>query len=223
MSVKTYTDLVTSEHKNKPKFQAMMEASLGPIVRIQDLVKSFPALFDVDDAVGIWLDTVGLWVGVSRFVSTPLTGIYFEWDGTAMVGWNSGIWQGEFSPTSGLTELPDDVYRTLIKAKIAANSWDGSIPNAYDIWETVFTNNIIVIQDNQDMTMTIGIVGPPLDALTQALIIGGYIPLKPEGVGVNFYAIPVDDAPIFAWDSLPDGLGMAGWDVGSWANLIEPA
>lgn len=216
----TYKNLITSEHKNKPKFMATVEANVKFYVHLQEVLNSLVPKFDVDTAEGAQLDIIGLWVGVSRFIRSPLTGIYFEWDGVASVGWDSGIWQGDFSPTSGLTSLPDDIYRTLIKAKISANRWDGTIPSAYEIWQTLFTNNTIIIQDNQDMSMTVAIVGTILDVLTQALITGGYILLKPEGVRVQYYAIPVDTNPIFVWDSEGDGTG--GWDEGSWAQLLIP-
>jgi hypothetical protein len=49
---------------------------------------------------------------------------------------------------------------------------------------------------------------------------GGYIPLKPEGVRVNEYLVPVDDGPLFAWDIQNDLLD--GWETGSWAREIAP-
>lgn len=221
ITTENYTSLITSSHKNKTKFKSVVEANTKFFAHLQNVLSSMINLFDVDLAVGDQLDKIGLWVGLSRYVSTPLTNVYFAWE-TASVGWNKGIWQGEFSPTSGLTTLPDDVYRSFLKAKIAANRWDGTIPHAYEIWETVFTNNTIVIEDQQDMSMVIAIVGEQLDALTQALITGGYIPLKPEGVQVAYYAIPVNDGPIFVWNGEGTTEETAGWDVGSWAEIIAP-
>lgn len=220
MTIATYTDLVTSEHRDAPKYMAMIEANVKLLVRIQDVIYSMIEKFDVDSAEGAQLDVVGLWVGVSRYINTPLTGIYFTWDDTAFDGWDMGIWQGEFDPDSGITSLPDDEYRILIKAKIAANRWNGSIPDAYEIWETIFTENIIVIQDNQDMSMDIIIVGEPLNSLTLALLTGGYIPLKPEGVRVNTYAYA--ELPLFVWDGEEDSINVAGWDEGNWADIFEP-
>lgn len=219
MSVETYTALVTSEHAHKPKFIATIEANASLESLIQDVLATINPKFDLDSAVGTQLDIVGVWVGVSRFIATPLSGIYFEWDNPDL-GWSFGIWKGVFSPTTGLTSLPDDSYRTLIRAKIAANAWKGNIPDAYKIWETLFTGTIIMIQDNQDMTMIIGVTGQPLDVLTQALLIGGYLPLKPEGVRISYYALPVDTNPLFAWGA--DGSGVAGWGTGSWAKILAP-
>jgi hypothetical protein len=219
-TVETYTALITSEHKDKPKFMAVVEANTKFYAHLQSVIGSIPSKFDVDTAVGHQLDVVGLWAGVSRFIRSPLVGVYFEWD-NADVGWDRGLWLGDFAPTTGVTELPDEYYRLLIKAKIAANQWDGSIPGAYDVWESLFTSNTIIIQDNQNMSMGVVIAGDALDALTKALITGGYIPLKPEGVRVSYFAIPGVTAPIFSWDT-EDNVGLAGWDVGAWAEILSP-
>jgi len=219
-TVDTYTGLVTSEHR-KPKFLALVSANNKFSAHLQNVLSSIPSKFDVDSAVGVQLDAVGLWAGVSRFINSPLSGIYFEWDGDTVVGWDSGLWKGDFDPTTGITKLPDTYYRILIKAKISANQWDGSIPAAYDVWENLFANNFIIIQDNQDMSMGVVIAGDAIDALTRAIITGGYIPLKPEGVRVSYYAVPGVTGPIFAWDT-EDNPGLSGWDVGAWADILTP-
>lgn len=219
-NVNDYLGLVTSQHRLKPKFIATVSASVSLACELQALLASIPEKFDVDVAVGVQLDAVGEWAGIGRNIDTPLTGVYFTWDDTAATGWDGGVWQGPYDPDSGLTTLPDDSYRTLVKAKIAANRWDGSIPGAYDVWTTVFTGSYIIIQDNQDMTMTVGVAGMQLDTVTQALLTGGYIPLKPQGVGVDYYAISTNDGPLFAWDS--DSPALAGWDLGSWALELPP-
>lgn len=221
-TVDTYTKLVTSEHR-KPKFLALIEANNKFSSHLQNVIGSIPLMFDVDSAVGVQLDIVGLWAGVSRIINSPLSGIYFEWDNVDFViGWDSGLWKGEFDPSTGITELTDTYYRTLIKAKIAANQWDGSIPIAYDVWGNLFVNNIIIIQDKQNMSMGIIIAGSALDALTRAIITGGYIPLKPEGVRIAFYAVLSVTGPAFAWDVVEDNDGLSGWDVGIWAEILTP-
>lgn len=199
----------------------MIEAVAGVSVQIQNVIESMPALFDVDVAVGDQLDIVGQWVGVSRNVNIPVPGVYFSWDGdTATVGWNAGSWQPNNAPTS-VTTLPDDAYRTLIRTKIAANAWDGTTEGAYAIWSEIFPDLNILIQDNEDMSYDLIIVGAILDSLTQALITQGYIPLKPEGVRVSDYYVPVNPGPAFGWDIENDFI--KGWGEGSWTVQIPPA
>lgn len=214
-----YLDLITSEHRTKPNYAAMVKVDVSLPVLVQNLMLSMIPLFDADVAVGAQLDIIGKWAGISRDVNIPIPGVYFSWDGAYTVGWDFGTWQGDLSPVE-VTVLPDDAYRTLIKAKIAANRWDGTTEGAYAVWESVFTQFTIVIQDYQNMTYALGIVGGIVDSLTLALLTGGYIPLKPEGVQVVTYFIPVNDGKLFAWDVESDQL--AGWDTGSWAREIAP-
>lgn len=217
-TVQDYLNLITSQHRDKTRFISMVGLDVSLPARVQDLLKQMIALFDVDLAVGDQLDIIGEWVGISREIAVPIPGVYFTWDGSdPFVGWDYGVWRDDREPTE-ITTLPDDVYRTFVKAKIAANRWDGSLENLYDVWDSVFTDINIFIQDNQNMTYNIGFTGRPVDSLTLALIQGGYLPLKPEGVRVNIIYSPVDDGPLFAWDIETDTFD--GWDVGSWARII---
>lgn len=223
MTTDDYLSLITSEHRERPKFEATVSTSVSPFAKIQEVLLSLPAAFDIDVAVGVQLDAVGEWVGRSRRIDTPLTGIYFTWDSLDLAeGWDQGSWKGEFDPDSGLVDLPDDAYRTLLKAKIAANNWNGSIPQAYQIWVSAFGgDSILLIQDNQDMSMVIGIAGEPLDSIEKALLVNGYIPLKPEGVKVNYYAVAPSEGVLMAWDAESDALD--GWDIGQWAIELIPS
>lgn len=219
-STDDYVALLTSEHRDKPNFVAVVRALTQPIVDRINLLATFPSLYDLDAAAGVQLDAVGLWVGISRLLAVPITGVYFSWDDVPATGWDSGTWKGDFDPNSGLIALPDDAYRALIRAKIAANRWDGTILGAESIWAQVFAGSSqrIVVQDNQDMSMTIAFAGPPLSAIQKALLTGGYFPLKPEGVRVRFYGVPVNTGPLFAWDAA--AADLQGWDSGSWVQEL---
>lgn len=216
-----YTELITSEHNQRPKYMAMVEAVTEPVADLQAFLKSIPGYFDLDTAIGVQLDILGEWIGRSRLVEVPITDVYFSWRSDTQ-GWRAGVWKGRFDPESGLVELPDDSYRLLLKAKVAANKWDGTIPSAYDIWEEAFANTgaLIIIQDNQDMSMVVGIAGATLDLVSQEILTQGYIPLKPEGVRINYYAISVTNGPLFGWRVQNNAI--AGWRTGGWPKLLQP-
>lgn len=213
-----YLNLIPSANRQKPKFIATLTVFAGAMVHIQDLMASMIPLFDLETAVGDQLDIIGEWVGLSRNISIPIptTGILFEWDGSAANGWDIGIWQDPEQPTE-IATLPDDIYRIFIKAKIAANKWNGSLEDMYAVWDSVFTDVSIFVNDKQDMSYDIGFVGAPVDSLTLALIETGYLPLKPEGVRVDVVYSPVDAGPLFAWDV--ESTMFQGWDTGSWARI----
>lgn len=220
MSHEKYTSLVTSQHR-KPRFLALVRTFTQPLMDVCTLLEEMRATFDLDTAIGVQLDATGEWIGRTRFLRMPLEGVYFSW-GEPGLGWGQGVWKGKFDPTSGLTRLPDDVYRRLLKATVAANAWDGTVNGAYAVWEAAFadTGSIILIQDNMDMSMSVGIAGMPLDAVTKQLLLRQYIRLKAEGVRIRWYAVTPDGGPLFAWGC--DSEALAGWGHGRWPIILRP-
>lgn len=216
-SLSDYLALITTEHSDKPKYMAMIEAVLGPMVDALNASAQLPKDFDLDHAIGAQLDVIGLWVGIGRRVNTPLVGVYFSLD-IAVVGFDQGVWKGPFDPDSGVVELDDETYRILIRAKIGANRWDGTLGGSKEILDLVFSGSTYVfLQDNQDMSMTIGVAGEPPSAIALALLTGGYIPIKPEGVRVDYYIVTTADAPLFGFDVSNEYI--SGFDQGSWGAI----
>jgi len=214
-----YTDLITSEHNKRLKFMEVVETLAEPMVDLQNVLSAMPGKFDLDNAVGDQLDTIGLWVGISRDVPVPLTGVYFSLDIDGL-GFDQGSWKGPFDPDAGLTRLDDDTYRLVIRAKIGANHWDGTLESSKAILDSIFGGGTFVfIQDNQDMSMTIGIASVIPSAVFLAVLANGFIPLKPEGVRINIVIVTtVDGAPMFGFD-MSNNL-VAGFDTGAWGTSL---
>ncbi len=214
-----YLGLITALHRDKPKFAAMVGAVSQSFVDAQAVFSGLVPGYDLDLAVGVQLDAVGLWVGISRHVRTPLEGVYFSFD-VAGLGFDEGVWKGPFDPDSGVTTLDDDTYRLLIRAKIGANHWDGTLEGSAEILNLIFggTGTYVFIQDNGDMSLDIGVAGVRPTAIFLALLTGGYIPIKPEGVRVNYYVVPDIDGSLFGFDV--ENQYISGFDSGIWGNLI---
>lgn len=221
-NVQPYVDLITQEHIGQPNFIAALTELLQPLTDNLETLRGMPVSFDLDGAVGAQLDVIGEWVGVSRRLTVPLANVYFSL-GVAGLGFGEGVWKGPFDPSSGLISLPDAMYRTLIRSVILANQWDGTIPGAYEIWDALFAGtglNVFII-DNQDMSMYLGVVGAELDAVTQALLTGGYLDLKPEGVRIaGYYVSTAPAAPVFGFGA--DNATIGGFGHGSWAKILPP-
>ncbi|MBO9332919.1 DUF2612 domain-containing protein [Achromobacter xylosoxidans] len=215
-----YLGLITALHRDKPKFSAMIGAVSQSFVDAQAVFAGLIPGYDLDLAIGVQLDAVGLWVGISRNVRTPLEGVYFSFD-VAGLGFDEGVWKGPFDPDSGVTTLDDDTYRLLIRAKIGANHWDGTLGGSAEILNFIFggTGTYVFIQDNGDMSIDIGVSGTRPSAVFLALLTGGYIPIKPEGVRVNYYVIPNQDGPLFGFDVTNEYI--SGFDSGIWGSLIS--
>lgn len=219
-TVQNYLDLITSEHSQKPNFTATITSVVSVLVQIQTLLASMIDLFDLSlDPVGDQLNTIGEWVGAKRQINSPFAGIYFTWNGTASDGWNAGIWQQAGAP-SAIVTLPDDIYLTYIKAKIAINAWDGTINGIYDIWAAVLPEYAIAIQDLQNMSFVVIVGGQVLDSLTKALLAAGYLTPRPEGVGIAYYVTGNQSGPIFAWNC--ESTALQGWNQGQWGVTLTP-
>ena len=151
-----YTDLITNYHATKPKFFDHIDLSTRPLIDIGTATKGLITAFDIDTAVGVQLDILGLWIGRSRYVSVPISGIYFSFDIEGL-GFDQGVWQGPYDPDNGYTALSDDTYRVILKAKIAINNWDGRNDSLPSILDTALDGSGLKMQivDNQDMTISV--------------------------------------------------------------------
>jgi len=214
-STDDYVALLTGEHRNKQNFVAVVRAlTAGPsdLINVeQGLVQNF----DLDQAIGVQLDQDGLWIGAARTLDAPLPTTYFAFD-TFGVGWDEGTWYEDGQPVSGLTVLDDTAYRTLLKSKIGANQWDGTLPSLIAIMQAVFagTSTNVFASDEQNMSMTVGLSGALPTPVQIALLRGGYLVPKPMGVHVNYFTTTVDGAPLFGWDV--ENTYIQGWDEGAW-------
>lgn len=175
MAIESYLDLVTSQHRDKEKFIRWLSAVLEKADDAENVASSIPNAFHIENAVGAQLNTLGGLVGRSRYLPFQLA------DGTSPV-------------------LDDHNYRVALKAKIAQNQWDGTLPQIYELWSDLFPEARLKIKDNQDMTMKATIRGE-LGLQSIELVTLGYILPKPSGVQLNI-----------AWESeldRMDSIGMA--------------
>lgn len=184
MDINRYLNLITSEHREQPKFVAWLAAPLTIADDTVNMLKEFDSKFDLDLATGNQLDILGSIVGVGRVVN--------------------------FQPTIGSPVLDDSMYRLAIKAKIAQNQWDGTIPGLISIWSSIFPTVAIIIKDNLNMTADVALIGIG-STLERELTENGYIIPRPEGVKYNYY---FTDNIIFGFDI--DNSYYSGFDVGYW-------
>ena len=215
-STDDYVGLITPAHRGRPKFAATVAATVDPIAEAQAFLAGLPAAFDLDTAIGVQLDVVGQWVGVSRTISIPLVSVWFSW-GAPGLGWREGIWKGLYDPTTGIAELDDDTYRDLIRLKIAANTWDGLIGSAEAAVIAFYGSregSLPFICDGQDQTMTVCISGERPAQMRFAIFAGRYVEFKPAAKTIKT-VVPSVPGPVFGFGISNDY--VAGWGAGAWA------
>lgn len=186
----TYQALVTSQHQDKPNFMAAIALLCSASADQQAVLAAMPALFDITTATSTQLDQIGVWVGLGRTL---------------------------FVPGLGTTTLIDADYRVLLSAKIAANHWDGGMQTLQTILAGIFPGSITLFAvDNQNMSMDIYISGGTISATQLALLKGGLLVPKPEGVRINGYLSV--GIPLFGLDFNNSSIG--GLDYGSFVTYL---
>ena len=210
-----YTDLITSAYRNKPLFVAIIQLLAGTAGQIADETDAIPFAFDLDVAVGAQLDVIGLWVGLSRKVSVPISDAYFTWDNPKL-GWDHANWKGQYEPSQGIVFIDDNLYRIAIRAKIKGNYWDGTNEGLKQITDTISIGPGVycAVIDNFDMTVSLYVTGF-LTAAAAELVRRGVMQPKAGAVRIEgAYYSP--EGPVFALD-YETGI-LAGLDVGAFAK-----
>lgn len=205
-----YKTLITPLHQ-QPRFQAVVDALAGALGQVTDTTLALPSYFDIDQAEGAQLDVLGEWVGAGRSVRAPIDNNFFSLD-TAGKGFDEGYWKAAFLPVEGVAFLDDLSYRAALRFKILQNHWHGNMIAFNRLWITLegATPNLIVVYDNQDMSMNVNVYGPPVSNFLQLYIQQqGLIP-KPVGVRIASYTFTV--SPVFGADE--DSLSISGPDFG---------
>lgn len=223
-----YTDLITNYHRGKPLFVDHVDLSTRPLTDTSTALQNLLTAFDIDSAVGVQLDVLGEWVGRTRIVSQPISGVYFSLD-TDGLGWDQGVWQGPYDPDAGFTNLSDEAYRIVLKAKIAINSWDGQNDSLPAILETALEGSGLRMQivDNQDMTISVWVFPvTDISLVSRELIAAikqGYLTVKAAGVWAGDIQTPSIETPsvgnrFFGFDM--DNEFIAGFDDGAWERTL---
>lgn len=186
-NVQDYSKLITSQHRSKPKFVALVEAIVKPYVDCINTLKELNSKFDVDTANDPYLEVLAKWVGAPLIIpgvaqleyfgfidqenaltfgelDNPNVGGYFRESGQSGVG--GLIPKGEF-------------LRRLVKAKILKNHSTGVIDETKEIISTVLSHNLFTVKDNRNMTVTFKFLTES-NAVQQKLV-QMYFPL-PAGV-----------------------------------------
>ena len=209
-STEYYLGFLTSEYNQQPDCLSVVDISVQPFSETILLLQRFPEFFQLSAAVGDQLTKLGNLVGVSRYVESPITNVYFSLD-SATLGLDQGVLQGEFDPSEALTTLPDDLYLALVQAQILLNKWDGSIPGLYNALNSLLIG--LVIQDFGNNTMFYGLITTQTVPLLTQLFLDGYFNLAPAGVAVLPPVITSPDAtPFFGLDA--NNSVISGLDIG---------
>lgn len=160
MNEKKYLSLITSQHRDKPKFYETVKTVIDPIVDCFNFLNTLNQNFDIDEARGQNLQILADWVGASKTIpnSMPLAFFGFadqpsalpfgEQDGT---GWG-GYWRESGVSSYSAITMTDDQFKRAVKAKILLNQSDSTLESAKLIIEAAILKKFR-IKDNFDMSV----------------------------------------------------------------------
>jgi len=183
-----YKTLATPAYRDLPRFGAVLDAITQPLADVVSTAAGLIADFDLDTAEGAQLDKVGEWVGITRAVITPVPNQFFTWNSTTK-GWNAGYWKGPFTPVDGVSLLDDTSYRAALRFKIAQNHWEGPLSgfNSFFVRLEAASENIVIVHDNMDMTMSVSFFGPIMSNFLRLFIEQQDMVPRPMGVAISGY------------------------------------
>jgi len=161
-SIGDYTKLITSQHRNKEKFIAMIGAVNSPLVDCFNFLNNLHEQFDVDTADDPYLETLARWTGTPLIIPGAAQLEYFGFidqvNALTFGETNDPSVGGYFresgqSGTGGLTPK-GQFLRHLIKAKILKNKSTGNIRDTNEIFKLVLNHDQFKVVDNNDMSVT---------------------------------------------------------------------
>ncbi len=144
--------------------------------------------YDIDSAGTEELNVIGRIVGIGRQFESLVDFAAFNFGDTGTGVQFGGAFQ--FRATAGITgsEVNNDIYRKLIRAKIAKNNSDATLDSIILAMGFIITSTTATIIDHEDMSFTISFAGD-LTA-TEIFILQTYdlVP-RPQGVKLRGFII----------------------------------
>lgn len=147
--------------------------------------------YDVDSVSGELLDVIGRIVGAPRPILRAAAFDVFGYDGNdSYTNYNIAPYIGDGEQIDA--PLNNDLYRKLIKAKIARNISDGTADSIIQLVEIIVGVKVTALIDNQDKSFDIGIASP-LDNTTLYLIQNFDLIPRPQGTRIGqIFILPLN-------------------------------
>ncbi|MDH0030304.1 MULTISPECIES: DUF2612 domain-containing protein [unclassified Acinetobacter] len=163
MSIDKYIGLLTSQHREKPKFEATIRASIEPILNNKDSIASLPSYFDLESATGDQLITIAKWVGAPTAIPDAIPMPYFGFEGQPEalpygetddpeIG---GFWRESGVSGNAAKTIDTTLLRRVIRAQIYKNQCNCTFFDAFQILSLVLDESF-TINDSGEMWISMG-------------------------------------------------------------------
>ena len=155
VELETNSDLVVGQWSDSPRLRSAIDAPLD--AAREDVFPAFEQLEifrHIDTAEGVWLDYLGVRVGLRRSATTdPSADERFGFTGpTQARGFDQSPFSGD-DVNDAVFPLPDEVYRRFIRARATLVLGDGTFSTFQKAVRQVDPSARAV--DNRDMSVTV--------------------------------------------------------------------
>ena len=147
------TTVLLGQWQQTTRLRAVIEDGLGSIqTDFHQAVRQISRMNSLDDAEGVWLDRIGLRLGLPRPATTdPTIDIRFGFD-AAGVGFEQQPFRG-VAANDSVYPLPDRLYRRFIRARAVAVVSDGTTASLTRAVRHI--DPAAAVQDRRNMTIRI--------------------------------------------------------------------
>lgn len=214
------------EQDSAPVFDKFLQLVFNQAMEIQESKKELMQLRSIDTAEGAQLDIIGEIVGQPRtLINVDLLsffGFLGHWNADSYGDLNDagvgGVWWDGEAPTTGNITLNDDLYRILIKAKIAKNVTRATPEDVMSFANFIFSTSGSTIVDEGEAKFRL-LIGRVLTRQEVGLLryinkTAGYesklLP-KPIGVGMEYGSFDYESFFAFQGVLNAKGYGSLGY------------
>lgn len=170
---------VYGQYRNKPSARSWFNITPTISNELHTAFEDIRRMYNIDMNSGEQLNIIGRLVGATRSYESEMV-----FNPNAF-GKTTSQFGGEtqFGSTSipVNTEVSDQIYRILIRAKISRNNNDATIDNIIDALTFIIPIPNIKVIDNEDMTFRVSF-GAQLDAVQRLVLDNFDVIPKPQGV-----------------------------------------
>ena len=183
---------IINEYRDKPRMERWL--TITPEIankHLESPLNQIYASYDVDTVTGERLDIIGRIVGMPRPILRGAAYDVFGYAGNdTYTNYNISPYIGDGAMVDA--PLNNDLYRKLIKAKIARNISDGTADSIIQLVEMIIDVKVTALIDNGDKSFDIGIASE-LDNTTEYLLNNFDIIPCPQGARLNsIFVLPTN-------------------------------
>lgn len=178
-------DRIYAEYRNKPKAVAWYAITRTLGAEIDTAAQAVRRMYDIDGNEGAQLDIIGRVVVADRHYLSTIQlspGLFGLTDGDSFGDTNAMFSEVSVGQDS---QMSDEFFRLVIRAKILKNNSDASIESILDgVTFLIPGVNVVRVIDGEDMSFAIEFQGNITDLERYALLNAKLIP-RPQGVMFN--------------------------------------